>query len=125
MAAFDTQAFLEQVKEMTVVQITDLVKAIENEFGVSAAAPVAVMAGGGDGPAPEAVQTEFDVILVSAGAKKIAVIKVVKEITGLGLKESKDFVDAAPKPIKEKVSEDEANDIKAKLEAEGATVEIK
>ena len=125
MAAFDTQAFLEQVKEMTVVQVTELVKAIETEFGVSAAAPVAMMGGGGDGPAPEAAQTEFDVILVSAGAKKIAVIKVIKEITGLGMKESKDFVDAAPKAVKEKVSEDEANDIKAKLDAEGATVEIK
>ncbi len=125
MAEFDTQAFLDQVKEMTVVQLSELVKSIEDEFGVSAAAPVAVMAGGGGEGGGAAVQTEFDVILESAGAKKIAVIKVIKEITGLGLKESKAFVDECPKAVKEKISEDEANELKEKLEAEGATVEIK
>ena len=123
--AFDTAAFLEQVKEMTVSDLSALVKAIEEEFDVSAAAPVAVVAGGGEGGGAEAAQTEFDVVLESAGQKKIAVIKVVKEITGLGLKESKEFVDNLPKAIKEKVSEAEANELKEKLEAEGATVEIK
>lgn len=123
--AFDKAAFIEQVKEMTVLELSELVKAIEVEFNVSAAAPVAVMAGGADGPVEEKVQTEFDVIMLSAGQKKIAVIKVVKDITGLGLKESKDFVDALPKAVKEKVSESEANEIKEKLEAEGATIEIK
>ncbi len=123
--AFDTAAFLEQVKEMTVSDLSALVKAIEEEFDVSAAAPVAVVAGGGDGGGVEAVQTEFDVVLQSAGQKKIAVIKVVKEISGLGLKESKEFVDNLPKAVKEKVSEAEANELKEKLEAEGATVEIK
>jgi large subunit ribosomal protein L7/L12 len=123
--AFDKAAFIEQVKEMTVLELSELVKAIEVEFNVSAAAPVAVMAGGGDGPVIEKVQTEFDVIMLSAGQKKIAVIKVVKDVTGLGLKESKDFVDSLPKAVKEKVSESEANEIKEKLEAEGATIEIK
>jgi len=123
--AFDKAAFIEQVKEMTVLELSELVKAIEVEFNVSAAAPVAVMAGGADGPVEEKVQTEFDVIMNSAGQKKIAVIKVVKDITGLGLKESKDFVDSLPKAVKEKVSEAEANEIKEKLEAEGATIEIK
>ncbi len=123
--AFDKAAFIEQVKEMTVLELSELVKAIEVEFNVSAAAPVAVMAGGGDGPVIEKVQTEFDVIMLSAGQKKIAVIKVVKDVTGLGLKESKDFVDSLPKAVKEKVSEAEANEIKEKLEAEGATIEIK
>jgi large subunit ribosomal protein L7/L12 len=123
--AFDKAAFIEQVKEMTVLELSELVKAIEVEFNVSAAAPVAVAAGGGEGPVEEKVQTEFDVIMTSAGQKKIAVIKVIKDIVGLGLKESKDFVDALPKAVKEKVSESEANEIKEKLEAEGATVEIK
>jgi large subunit ribosomal protein L7/L12 len=123
--AFDTAAFIDQVKEMTVMELSDLVKAIETEFDVSAAAPIAMVAAGdGDGGAG-AEQTEFDVILVSPGQKKIAVIKAVKEITGLGLKESKGFVDALPKAIKEKVSETEANELKEKLEGEGATVEIK
>jgi large subunit ribosomal protein L7/L12 len=123
--AFDKAAFIEQVKEMTVLELSELVKTIETEFNVSAAAPVAVMAGGDGGPVEEKVQTEFDVIMTSAGQKKISVIKVIKEIIGLGLKESKDFVDALPKAVKEKVSESEANEIKEKLEAEGATIEIK
>jgi large subunit ribosomal protein L7/L12 len=121
--AFDSAAFIEQVKEMTVLELSELVKTIEEEFDVSAAAPVAVMAGGGDAGAAE--QTEFDVILASPGQKKIAVIKAIKEILGLGLKEAKAVVDAAPKAIKEKISEAEANELKEKLEAEGATVEVK
>ncbi len=123
--AFDQAAFIEQVKEMTVLELSELVKAIEDEFGVSAAAPVAMMAAGGDGGAAGAEQTEFDVIMTSAGQKKIAVIKVVKEILGLGLKESKEFVDNLPKAVKEKISEAEANELKEKLEGEGATIEIK
>ena len=123
--AFDKAAFIEQVKEMTVLELSELVKAIEVEFNVSAAAPVAVMAGGSDGPVEEKVQTEFDVIMISVGQKKIAVIKAIKEIVGLGLKESKDFVDNLPRAVKEKVSESEAAEIKEKLEAEGATLEIK
>jgi large subunit ribosomal protein L7/L12 len=123
--AFDQTAFIEQVKEMTVLELSELVKAIEDEFGVSAAAPVAMMAAGGDGGAAGAEQTEFDVIMTSAGQKKIAVIKVVKEILGLGLKESKEFVDNLPKAVKEKISEAEANELKEKLEGEGATIEIK
>jgi large subunit ribosomal protein L7/L12 len=122
--AFDTAVFIDQVKEMTVMELSDLVKAIETEFDVSAAAPVAMMAAG-DGGGEAAAQTEFDVILLSAGQKKIAVIKAIKEITGLGLKESKAFVDAAPKAVKEKLSESEANELKEKLEGEGASVEIK
>lgn len=117
------EQILEAIKGMTVLELNDLVKAIEEEFGVTAAAPVAVVAGGG--AAEAAAQTEFDVILMSAGASKINVIKVVREITGLGLKEAKDLVDGAPKPIKEKVAEEEANGIKAKLEEAGASVEVK
>ncbi|MFD0590876.1 50S ribosomal protein L7/L12 [Paenibacillus sp. GCM10027627] len=117
------EQILEAIKGMTVLELNDLVKAIEEEFGVTAAAPVAVVAGGG--AAEAAVQTEFDVILTSAGASKINVIKVVREITGLGLKEAKELVDGAPKPIKEKVGEDEANAVKAKLEEAGANVEVK
>ncbi len=123
--AFDKTAFIEQVKEMTVLELSELVKAIETEFNVSAAAPVAMMSGGSDGPVEEKVQTEFDVIMTSAGQKKISVIKVIKDIIGLGLKESKDFVDNLPRAVKEKVSEAEATEIKEKLEAEGATLEIK
>jgi len=119
------EQILEAIKGMTVLELNDLVKAIEEEFGVTAAAPVAVVAGGA-GPAAEAAeQTEFDVTLVEAGASKINVIKVVREITGLGLKEAKDLVDNAPKPIKEKVSKEEAESIKAKLEEAGAKVEVK
>lgn len=114
---------LEAIKGMTILELNDLVKAIEEEFGVTAAAPVA--AGGGAAVAEEVEQTEFDVILTSAGASKINVIKTVREITGLGLKEAKDVVDGAPKAIKEKVGKEEAEAVKAKLEAAGAGVEIK
>ena len=115
---------LEAIKGMTILELNDLVKAIETEFGVTAAAPMA--AGGGAVAAVEVEeQTEFDVILVSSGASKINVIKAVRELTSLGLKEAKDLVDAAPKPIKEKVNKEEADAVKAKLEAAGATVEIK
>lgn len=119
---------LEAVKGLTVLELSELVKAFEEEFGVSAAAPVAVAAAPGAAaaaPAEEEEQTEFDVILAAAGDKKINVIKVVREITGLGLKEAKDLVDNAPKPVKEKVSKDEANAIKAKLEEQGASVNLK
>lgn len=118
---------LESVKNLTVLELAELVKAFEEEFGVSAAAPVAVAAGpvaAAAAPAAEE-QTEFDVILANAGDKKINVIKVVREITGLGLKEAKDLVDGAPKPIKEKVAKEEAESIKAKLVEAGATVEVK
>lgn len=118
------EQILEAIKGMSVLELNDLVKAIEEEFGVTAAAPVAVVAGGG-GAAEAAEQTEFDVILTNAGGSKINVIKVVREITGLGLKEAKDLVDNAPKALKEKVSKEEADSIKAKLEEAGATVEVK
>ncbi|NLC95373.1 MAG: 50S ribosomal protein L7/L12 [Bacilli bacterium] len=121
MAKLTTAEIIASLKEMTILELNDLVKAIEEEFGVTAAAPVAVAAAA----AEEKVQTEFDVILTNAGAAKIGVIKVVRELTGLGLKEAKDLVDNAPKPIKEKVSKEEAESIKAKLEEAGATVEIK
>lgn len=114
---------IETIKGMTVLELNDLVKAIEEEFGVSAAAPVA--AAGGAAVAVEEEQTEFDVILMSAGASKINVIKVVREVTGLGLKEAKDIVDNAPKAIKEKISKDDASALKAKLEEAGASVEVK
>jgi large subunit ribosomal protein L7/L12 len=117
------EQILEAIKGMTVLELNDLVKAIEEEFGVTAAAPVAVVAGGAAAAEVEE-QTEFDVIL-TAGASKINVIKVVREVTGLGLKEAKDLVDGAPKPIKEKVSKDDANALKAKLEEAGAKVEVK
>ncbi|GAV24022.1 50S ribosomal protein L7/L12 [Carboxydothermus pertinax] len=122
------QEILEAVKSLTVIELAELVKAFEEEFGVSAAAPVAVAAApAAAAPAATAQEekTEFDVILVNAGAQKVNVIKVVREITGLGLKESKDLVDGAPKPVKEKVSKADAEAIKAKLEEAGATVEIK
>lgn len=117
------EQILEAIKGMSVLELNDLVKAIEEEFGVTAAAPVAVVAGGGAEAAAE--QTEFDVILTSAGAGKINVIKVVREITGLGLKEAKEVVDNAPKAIKEKVSKEDAEAVKAKLEEAGASVEVK
>jgi large subunit ribosomal protein L7/L12 len=118
------EQILESIKGMTVLELNDLVKAIEEEFGVTAAAPVAAVGGGG--AAAEVVeQSEFDVILTSAGASKINVIKAVREITGLGLKEAKDLVDGAPKPIKEKVGKEEAETVKAKLEEAGAGVEVK
>ncbi|MCQ6563637.1 50S ribosomal protein L7/L12 [Paenibacillus mendelii] len=116
------EQILEAIKGMNVLELNDLVKAIEEEFGVTAAAPVAVAAGGA---AVAEEQSEFDVILNGAGASKINVIKVVREITGLGLKEAKDLVDNAPKPIKEKVSKEEAEGVKAKLEEAGASVEVK
>ncbi|HHU52410.1 MAG TPA: 50S ribosomal protein L7/L12 [Firmicutes bacterium] len=115
------------VKEMTVLELNELVKAFEEEFGVSAAAPVAVAAAPGAAPAEAQAEekSEFDVILSSAGDKKINVIKVVREITGLGLKEAKELVDSAPKPIKEGIAKKDAEEIKAKLEEAGATVELK
>ena len=118
---------IEEVKALTVLELADLVKAIEEEFGVSAAAPVMVAAGGAaaGGAAAAEEKTEFDVILKSAGANKINVIKVVREITGLGLKEAKAVVDEAPKPVKEGVSKDDAEAIKAKLTEAGAEVEVK
>lgn len=119
------EQILEAIKGMTVLELNELVKAIEEEFGVTAAAPVAVVSGGGAAAAEAEEQTEFDVILAEAGASKINVIKVVREITGLGLKEAKDLVDGAPKPIKEKVSKEDAEAIKAKLEEAGAKVELK
>ena len=114
---------LEAIKEMTVLELNDLVKAIEEEFGVTAAAPVAMMGAGGGEAAAE--QTEFDVVLVSAGDQKIKVIKAVREITGLGLKEAKEVVDNAPKAIKEGASKEEAEEMKAKLEEVGAVIELK
>ncbi len=122
------QEILEAVKGMTVLELSELVKAFEEEFGVSAAAPMAVAAvPGGAAPAvaEEEEQTEFDVVLTAIGEKKVNVIKVVREITALGLKEAKDLVDNAPKPVKEKVSKEEAEAIKTKLTDVGATVEIK
>jgi large subunit ribosomal protein L7/L12 len=119
---------LDAVKGLTVLELAELVKAFEEEFGVTAAAPVAVAAApaaGAAAAAPVEEQTEFDVILKEAGEKKINVIKVVRELTGLGLKEAKDLVDGAPKPVKEKVSKDEAEAVKAKLVEAGATVEVK
>lgn len=115
---------IEAIKNMSVLELNDLVKAIEEEFGVTAAAPMAMMVGGAAAEVVEE-QTEFDVILTSAGASKINVIKVVREITGFGLKEAKDLVDNAPKAIKEKVSKEEADSVKAKLEEAGAQVEVK
>lgn len=122
------QEILEAVKGMTVLELSELVKAFEEEFGVSAAAPVAVAAAPGAAAAPAAAeeeQTEFDVILTAVGDKKVNVIKVVREITALGLKEAKDLVDGAPKPVKERVSKEEAESIKAKLTEVGASVDVK
>ena len=117
------EQIIEAVKNMTVLELNDLVKAIEEEFGVTAAAPVAVVGGAAGAAAEE--QTEFDVILTAAGDQKIKVIKVVREITGLGLKEAKELVDNTPKAIKEGVSKEEAEEVKAKLEEVGAGVEVK
>jgi len=124
MAKLTVAEFIDAIKELTVLELNELVKACEEEFGVSAAAGVVVAAGAAEA-APVEEQTEFDVILASAGASKVKVIKVVREITGLGLKEAKAVVDEAPKTIKEAVSKEEAEAIKAKLEAEGAVVEVK
>lgn len=126
MASEKTLKFIEEIKNMTVMELAELVKAIEEEFGVTAAAPVAVAAGAAAGAAaPAEEQTEFNVILAAVGAEKIKVIKVVREITGLGLKEAKDLVDGAPKPVKEAVSKQEAEEIKTKFTDVGATIEIK
>jgi large subunit ribosomal protein L7/L12 len=118
---------LETVKGLTVLELSELVKAFEVEFGVSASAPVAVAGGGAAAPVVEEAEekTEFDVILMNCGASKISVIKVVREVTSLGLKEAKDLVDNAPKAVKEKVTKDEAEALKAKLTEAGATVEVK
>ena len=124
MAKLSAQEFIEAIKEMTVLELNDLVKACEEEFGVSAA-PVAVAAAGAAPAAAAEEKTEFDVILAGAGDKKLNVIKVVREITGLGLKEAKDLVESAPKAIKEGASKEDAEAIKAKLVEAGAEVEIK
>ena len=116
---------IEEIKALTVLELNELVKAIEEEFGVSAAAPVAVMAGGAAPAAAAEEKTDFDVILAEVGPNKINVIKVVREITGLGLKEAKDLVDGAPKAVKEAAGKDEAEEIKKKLEEAGAKVELK
>ena len=125
MAKMTTAEFIDAIKELSVLELNDLVKACEEEFGVSAAAGVVVAAAGGDGAAAAEEKDEFDVELVSAGASKVKVIKVVREITGLGLKEAKALVDEDPKVVKEAVSKAEAEEIKAKLEAEGAEVNMK
>ena len=120
------EQIIEAIESMTVLELSELVKALEEKFGVSAAAPVAVAAApAAGGEAAAAEQTEFDVILASAGSSKIGVIKAVREATGLGLKEAKELVDGAPKAVKEKVSKADADALKEKLEAAGATVEIK
>ena len=116
---------LEMISDLKLLEASQLVKAIEVKFGVSAAAPVAMMAGGGAAAAVEEEKTEFDVILAAAGDKKIQVIKEVRAVTGLGLKEAKDLVEGAPKPLKEGVSKEDAAKVKEQLEAVGATIEIK
>ena len=126
MAKLSTQELIDAIKELTVLELNDLVKACEEEFGVSAAAGVVVAAAGVDaGAAAAEEKTEFDVELTEVGPNKVKVIKVVREATGLGLKEAKDLVDSAPKVLKEAASKEEADDIKAKLEAEGAKVTLK
>ena len=119
------EEFISAVESMTVLELAELVKAMEEKFGVSAAAPVAVATAAAPAAAAEEEKTEFDVILANAGAQKIGVIKVVREITGLGLKEAKALVDGAPAPVKEKVAKADAEAMKAKLEEAGATVEVK
>ena len=120
------EQIMEAIEKMTVLELSELVKALEEKFGVSASAPMAAAAPVAAAAAPVAEeQTEFDVILTSAGAAKINVIKVVRELTGLGLKEAKDLVDGAPKPVKEKISKADADAVKAKLVEAGATVEVK
>jgi large subunit ribosomal protein L7/L12 len=134
MATITQDDLLEAIDKMTVLELSEFIKAFEERYGVTAAAPVAVAAGGaapaagGDGAAPAAApeeQSEFSAVLAEVGPNKIPVIKVVRELTGLGLKEAKDLVDAAPKPVKEGVAKDEAEKIKAALEEQGAKVEIK
>ena len=124
MAKLTTAEMIEAIKELSVLELNELVKACEEEFGVSAAAGV-VVAAAGDGAAAAEEKDEFDVELVSAGASKVKVIKVVREVTGLGLKDAKELVDGAPKVIKEGISKAEAEELKAKLEAEGAEVNMK
>ena len=124
MAKLTTAEFIDAIKELSVLELNDLVKACEEEFGVSAAAGVVVAAAGAGAAAAEE-KTEFDVELTEAGANKVKVIKVVREITGLGLKEAKDLVDNAPKTVKEAAAKEEAEEIKKKLEAEGAKVTLK
>ena len=124
--AFDKDAFLTALDSMSVMELNDLVKAIEEKFGVSAASMAAPAAGGGGAAAPAAEEkTEFNVVLLEAGANKVGVIKAVRELTGLGLKEAKDLVDGAPKTIKEGATKAEAEEIKKKLEAAGAKIELK
>jgi len=123
--ALNKDEVVEFLSGMTVMEIADLVKELEDKWGVSAAAPVAMMAGGGGGGEAAEEKTEFDVVLVSAGDKKINVIKEVRTITGLGLKEAKDLVEGAPKPVKEGVPKEEATKVKEALEKAGATVEVK
>ena len=128
MATMTKDEILEAIGSMTVLELAEMVKDMEEKFGVTAAAPMMAMpmgGGGGAAPAVEEEKDEFDVILQAAGEKKIQVIKVVREVTSLGLKEAKDLVDGAPKPVKEGVSKAEAEEIKKKLEESGATVEIK
>jgi len=124
MAKLTKEVFIESLKEMTILEIKDLVDAMKEEFGIDPTAVAAAPAAAGAGEAA-AEKTEFDVVLTNAGSAKLGVIKVVKEVTGLGLKEAKDLVDNAPKPVKEKISKAEADELKAKLEAAGATVEVK
>ena len=125
MASEKITAIIEELKVLTVLELSELVKAVEEEFGVSAAAAVAVAAPAAGGAAAAEEKTEFDVILAGAGANKIAVIKAVREITGLGLAEAKALVDGAPKTLKEATSKEDADAIKAKLEEAGATIELK
>jgi len=125
MAKLSTAEIIDAIKELTVLELNDLVKACEEEFGVSAAAGVVVAAAGADAGAAAEEKTEFDVELTEVGPNKVKVIKVVREATGLGLKEAKDLVDGAPKVLKEAASKEEADDLKAKLEAEGAKVTLK
>ena len=126
MASEKITNILEEIKSLTIIELADLVKAVEEEFGVSAAAPVGVVAAAGAAPAAAAEEkTEFDVILKAAGASKLNVIKVVRELTGLGLKDAKDLVESAPKAIKEGVAKDEAESVKKALEEAGAEVEVK
>ena len=125
MAKLSTQEMIDAIKELTVLELNDLVKACEEEFGVSAAAGVVVAAAGAGAAAEEEEKTEFDVELTEIGPNKVKVIKVVREVTGLGLKEAKDLVDSAPKMVKEGVSKEEAEEVKTKLEGEGAKVTLK
>ena len=126
MASEKITNILEEIKSLTIIELADLVKAVEEEFGVSAAAPVGVVAAAGAAAAPAAEEkTEFDVVLKSFGAKKLDVIKAIREITGLGLKEAKEMVEGAPKTVKEGVSKDEAESLKKTLEDAGAEVEVK